>query len=172
LVSIFAYSCKENTEQTDVIKIDVSQAKPGILSEMVDSISYIQLETADECLIASIGIIKYHDRHYYIYDIPAKTIYIFNETGKYVNKLCKYGQGPGEYLGLNSFTVDSDNRIHVLDLGLHRIFIYDKSGNFVSKVNIDINDYPRDLFCLGDKYLLYMPDKNIGARQGAYIFDP
>jgi hypothetical protein len=35
-----------------------------------------------------------------------------------------------------------------------------------------MNDYPRDLLCLGDKYMLYMPDKNIEARQGAYIFDP
>jgi hypothetical protein len=171
-VSIFVYSCKENITQPDVIKIDVSQAKPGLLSEIVDSISSIQLETTDECLIASIGLLKYHDRHYYIYDIRAKTIYIFNETGKYVSKLCKYGQGPGEYLGLNNFTIDSDNRIHILDLGLKRILIYDKSGEFLSEVNIDINDYPRDLFCLGDKYLLYMPDKNTGARQGAYIFDP
>jgi hypothetical protein len=170
LISILVYSCKENII-TDVIKIDISQAKPGILSEIVDSISCIQLETTDECLIASIGLIKYHDRHYYIYDIPAKTIYVFNETGKYVNKLCKYGQGPGEYLVINSFTVDNDKRIHILDLGLKQILIYDKSGDFLSRVNIDENDYPRDLFCLGDKYLLYMPDENIEARQGAYIFD-
>jgi hypothetical protein len=171
LALIFVYSCKENITQIDVIKIDVSQAKQGLLSEIVDSISSIQLETTDECLIASIGLIKYHDRHYYIYDVPAKTIYVFNETGKYVSKLCKYGQGPGEYLGLNNFTVDSDNRIHILDLGLKQILIYDKSGEFVSKIKIDINDYPRDLLCLGDKYMLYMPDENIGARQGAYIFD-
>jgi hypothetical protein len=158
--------------QQNVIKIDVSQAKPGRLSEIVDSISYIQLETTDECLIASIGLMKYHDRHYYIYDIPAKTIYIFSETGKYVSKLCKYGQGAGEYLGINSFTVDSENRIHVLDLGLKRILIYDKSGEFISQIDIDMNDYPRDILCLGDKYMLYMPDENIGARQGAFIFDP
>jgi hypothetical protein len=172
LILMFVYSCKENITQPDIIKIDASQAKEGILSEIVDSISSIQLETTDECLIASIGIIKYRDRHYYIYDVPAKTIYIFSETGKYVSKLCKYGQGQGEYLGVNSFTVDSDSRIHILDLGLKRILVYDKSGEFVSKINIDINDYPRDLFCLGDKYMLYMPDENIGARHGAYIFDP
>ncbi|MDR2382584.1 MAG: 6-bladed beta-propeller [Prevotellaceae bacterium] len=171
-VLMFVYSCKEKIMQPDVIKIDVSQAKQGILSEIVDSISYIQLETSDECLLSAIGLIQYHDHHYYIYDIRAKTIYIFSETGKYVNKLCKYGQGPGEYLGLNNFTVDSDNRIHILDLGLKQILIYDKSGEFISKINIDMDDYPRDLLCLGNKYMLYMPDKNTGARQGAYIFDP
>jgi hypothetical protein len=171
-VLIFAYSCKENITQPGVINIDVSQARPGRLSEIVDSISYIQLETTDECLIASIVLMKYHDRHYYIHDLPAKTIFIFSETGKYVNKLCKYGQGAGEYLGIYDFTIDSDNRIHVLDLGKKQILVYDSSCEFLSKIDIDKNEYPYNLFCLGDNYVLYMPDAYMGVRLGAYVFDP
>jgi hypothetical protein len=166
-------SCNEkNIRNNDIIVVDSSKAKPGFLSEIVDSISYIKLETSDSCLIGYINRIKYYDKHYYIYDHRAKTIYIFDETGKFVKKFNKYGQGPEEYLWVNSFANDNDGLLHIHDQESAKILIYDTAGNFVSKVNTNRKDYPRDFICLGDKYMLYMPDKNIGARQGAFIFNP
>jgi hypothetical protein len=171
IMLIFWTSCKEKNME-DAIVIDPSQAKSVVLSEIVDSISYIELETKDECLIGYINRIKYYDGHYYIYDHGAKTIYIFDETGKFVKKFNKYGQGAGEYLVINSFAKDNNGLLHIHDMSLFRILIYDTMGNFISKIDLDGNDYPRDFICFGDKYMLYMPDKNIEARQGAFIFDP
>jgi hypothetical protein len=164
-------SCKEKNIQ-DIIVVDPSKAKPGVLSEIVDSISYIKLETDDECLIGYTNRIKYYDNHYYIYDHGAKTIYIFDEAGKFVKKFNKYGQGAGEYLMITSFVKDNDGRLHIYDAELSKILIYDTSWNFISGINMTRDDYPRDFMCFGDKYMLHMPDKNIGARQGAFIFDP
>jgi hypothetical protein len=172
-IFIFWTSCNEkNIRNSGIIIVDPSRAKAGVLSEIVDSISYIKLETGDNCLIDYISRIKYYDKHYYIYDHRAKTIYIFDETGKFVKKFNRYGQGPEEYLFVNSFAKDNNGLLHIHDSESAKILIYDTAGNFVSKINTDRKDYPRDFICLDNKYMLYMPDKNIGSRQGAFIFDP
>jgi hypothetical protein len=102
------------------------------------------------------------------------TIYIFDERGKYLGKFNKRGQGPGEYTYVESYTVDSNGGLHILDLALKRILVYDSAHKFVKKV--DIEDLVKDFICFGDKYVLSMPDKNIASfgalRQGLFIFDP
>jgi hypothetical protein len=138
----------------------------------VDSISYIQLETTDESLFGLVNLIKYFNGKYYVFNIVAKGYFIFDETGKYLGKFNRYGQGPGEYISPNNFTVDSNGGLHVLDLGLKKILVYDSAHNFIKPIDLDIADWPRDLICFGNKYVLSMPDFNIGARQGLFIFDP
>ncbi|MDR1339087.1 MAG: 6-bladed beta-propeller [Prevotellaceae bacterium] len=171
---IFCISCKEKKMQgnDDIIVIDPSKAKPGLLSEILDSISYIKLANDDECLLNYIDRIKYFDKQYYIYDRGAQTIYVFDETGKYVKKFNKYGRGAGEYLLVTSFVKDDKGRLHIYDAELSKILTYDTSGNFVSGINMTKDDHPRDFMCFDDKYMLHMPDENIGARHGSFVFDP
>jgi hypothetical protein len=165
------YSCTEKSMNINVIKVNPNLAKQVLLSSIIDSISCIQLETNDECLIGYISILKYYNNRYYAYDHLSKTIFIFDKTGRFINKICKYGQSSNEYLGVDNFIIDNDNNLHVLDFRLKRILVYDTLNKVIKKINLAPDDCPRDFTFLGDnKYLLYMRDDYV-SRRGTFIFD-
>jgi hypothetical protein len=162
---MFLFSCKENKNG---IILD-EKTESVLLSEIVDSVTYIELETVNECLIGYINNIKYINQNYYIYDNSAKTIYVFDENGKYKDKFCRYGQGYGEYLGFSTFRIDN-GKLHISDNIISKILVYDmKTGAFEHGIDID-RDCPRDFLVRGNEYILFMPDK--GKRQGAFVFSP
>ena len=99
-------SCNEK-EHTEAIKID-SQVEDIMLSEIVDSITVIPLETTDECLIGYINEIRYYNGHYHIYDHKNKSIFTFDEKGKFFKKFHKHGYAQGEYLTISGFRFDTD----------------------------------------------------------------
>lgn len=61
-----------------------------LLSELADSISYIPLETKKECLLGSYPIFSFTSNYI------AYCNYCFDWTGKFLFKVGKRGQGPGE----------------------------------------------------------------------------
>ncbi len=55
-------------------------------------------------------ILSYKDR-YYILDTPlGKTIYMFDSEGKYLKKIDKIGQGPGEYVMPRSIIINKKQK--------------------------------------------------------------
>jgi hypothetical protein len=170
-LSICLFSCGEkNNAKGDEIYIDLKKTGTLNFSEIADSISYIQLETTDESLIGDIGAgdILYRNGIFYISE-RSGSIYLFNEKGKYLSKLNKLGQGPGEYTSISSFALDTVGNIHVMDLSIKKILMYNCNAEFISETRIE--DYPRDFYVYGNKYMLYMPDDNIDSRRGLYSLD-
>jgi hypothetical protein len=168
---ICLFSCGEKNSHTEnTVEIDFNQSGVLKLSDIADSISYIHLETTDECLIAGGGInFQYKNDIIYVMDVTTKSIFLFKENGKYITKLNKFGQGPGEYLSINSFFADDRGNIHILDLGIKKILLYNSQLEYVSETKIE--DFPRSFYLSGNKYMLYMPDKNINCRHGFYALD-
>jgi hypothetical protein len=76
--------------------------------------SIIPLETTDDCLIAHIDKIEIKNGYIYIMDQKAQSMYIFDMNGKYLNKIHKRGQGPGEYTNLSYMTV-TDSSVIIID---------------------------------------------------------
>jgi hypothetical protein len=74
----------------------------------------IPLETTDDCLIANIDKIEIKDERIYVMDQLAQSVYIFDMNGKYLNKIHKRGQGPGEYTNLSYMTV-TDSSVIIID---------------------------------------------------------
>lgn len=172
LVFVFLLSCDNKEKQhADFVSVNLNKSESKLdLSEIVDSISYIHLETTPQCLLGEISDIHYKNGKYYVYDQQTKAIYIFDNKGRYLNKISKYGKGPGEYVLIQTFYVDFKNRIHILDLILKKILIYDHNALFVAEV--PIKDYPRDFIVSDNGYFLFMPDKNTGYRRGFYYYKP
>jgi len=149
--------------------IDLNDKGKLFFSQIVDSITYIQLETNEQCLLGEISDLHFQNNIYYVYDRQTNSIYLFNEKGSFLNKISKYGRGPGEYVNLNSFFIDRDDNIHINDLTFKKVFVYDNKGAFLNEFWLD--DYVRDFCVINNEYFLYMPDYNIDSKQGLYLYN-
>ena len=123
----------------DIITVDVtknySSKKELILQDFMD-VEYIALETNDDFLhqgvVMDIGkeIIVVKNR------INDGDIFIYGRNGKALRKINHRGQGPGEYTGITTITLDEDNdEMFVNDINLRKIFVYNLDGLFKRSFN-------------------------------------
>jgi len=135
---------KEKTEKADAqsliyIKVEkpvVSSLKPLFLSEFVDSIEYIQLETNSKCLLPpNIGI---HLTTDFIFTTSGSNLFQFDRTGKFIRQIGREGQGPGEFKLQYCGFDDNNHRILVISYYSREPLIFDYNGNFLGNVNDSI----------------------------------
>ena len=79
------------------------------LSSIVSDYSLLQFETKDASLFGGIDKLVVHDGLVYLLDRRyAAKILIFKESdGMFVQNIGKIGGGPGEYLDIYDFSIDS-----------------------------------------------------------------
>ena len=117
------------------IDLDGKQEASIPLSTYFKSVKPIILETNKDCLIGDIHEFQVFDGCIYIFDIrAAKSLYVFDMDGRFIRKIGSLGNGPGEYIQLSDFTLDTENRfIYLLDYG-QRIHKYHLDGTFVQTI--------------------------------------
>ena len=97
----------------DLTDIDNLPAKNvPLLSDVVDSLEYIKLETHPDYLIGSIidnPVVS--DKYLFLYCSHNTGLLQYSRSGKFIRKIGAYGKGPGEYLQLNGFWIDDDKGI-------------------------------------------------------------
>lgn len=118
--SILFSSCKENVQKVDV---DSNSTKTITLSSIEKSFqdtSYLNdpqivvLETLDKSLLSEINRISMDDNTLFVLDGKLDNIFMFDINGKYINKIDRKGEGPGEYVQLNDFSIDTDKKQIIL----------------------------------------------------------
>lgn len=88
--------------------------------------------------------------------------YRFNRKGKFLNKIGKKGNGPGEYTNPMSIVVDTLNRwVYFSDDGFGRFVKYDYSGKYIANLKVD---------GMGATNTLYKPKEFI-LEQNFYQFN-
>ena len=125
-----------------------SQWEPNLQNEavdsigyslFVDSIEYVYLETNDSCLIRSITDMAVSNNHLFVFDEPQQTIWVFNREGKYINKICKKGSGPGEYSQIYQFEYDQrNNQIVVLSSWERKLLFYTPDGDYLNTIELNL----------------------------------
>ncbi len=125
------FSCRENPKTTEQdnkpITIDLKKSTVPNKSTAIKNIEYIPLETDENILINLIDEIIFHNDKFYILDLTASTIFIFNRDGSFYNKLSKIGKGPGEYLHIMDFDINTaNNSIWIYDNHSSKIIIYNE----------------------------------------------
>ena len=104
------FSCQSNEPsgtpvQNVVLDLDLDQKL--FLSEIADSIEVISLEHTNESDISLVWrIIPYKDRYYIKNGITESYVLVFDRNGKFIYRLDKRGQGPGEYASLEDIVID------------------------------------------------------------------
>jgi hypothetical protein len=70
----------------------------------------------------------------YILDNKEKTIYLFSEDGRFIKKIGRTGQGPGEFIRPCSIYIDPKDIIYVLDASQRRVEIFDSEANHIKSI--------------------------------------
>ena len=116
----------------------------------------IPLTFDDETVIGEISKVSKSGDCFYVLDNQTHSLYEFDATGKNTKKFGEVGHGPGEYLRIDDFLIDSVNRQMVVlsNEGRAGIYFYDLlTANFIRKVNVDI--YPLSFCKHGDNLFIY-----------------
>ena len=121
--------------------IDLDGNKEAFLpySSVFKNVRTIILETNTDCLIGRIDELQVLDGYLYILDkSAAKSLLVFDMEGRFIRKIGRMGQGPGEYFSLGDFTIDAENGfVFLLDFGL-RIHKYRLDGKFIRTIEYQI----------------------------------
>ncbi|MDR1458649.1 MAG: 6-bladed beta-propeller [Bacteroidales bacterium] len=138
-------------------KPNIASLQPLYLSEFVDSIEYVQLETTNECLLSYVGNIECVDDNLFVIDRGA--IFQFDmKTGKFIRRIGKTGQGPGEYI-LLGYGIDKENhKIFVRSQSSQSPMSFDFDGNYLGnlKDSLLISCWgAMSRFSAGNGYLIY-----------------
>lgn len=100
------------------------------LSEIVDEIKYIPLETNGECLLGDVDPIRIYGNQIFL--ISNNQVYKFNKAGKFLGKIGSLGKGPGEYLSAYDIQINEyDEQIYVLDTNGKKIHMYSINGLYL-----------------------------------------
>jgi hypothetical protein len=110
--AFYCSSCSNKIKQDDELKtIDIEMAinakSKGIsLTEFIESIFYIPLETNNDIIVDKIASIKFYKNNFFINDYHG--LYKFDTNGKFVCKIGSKGRGPGQYRNAGNFFFQSD----------------------------------------------------------------
>jgi hypothetical protein len=157
--------------------IDLSGNKGLKFNSIFDSVYYIKLETNAVNIIGNVFRITKSNDKYYVYSFSPgnQEIMIFNSSGKFLAKISKMGNGPGEYPNIISFSVSGNDQVFLYSDASRNIYCYDTTGMFVRKINTGI--LARDFILLEDhRFVLYSPDEvnSINDNEipkGIYLLD-
>ena len=109
--------------------------EPIKMSEFVDSIKFIILEETKESLIKYPNKIFFTPEQIMVVDRDLGTIFFFDRNGKYLSKISKRGQGPGEYVSLSYCMFDEQKQqLIVYDNHVNKMLFYDFSGNLIREI--------------------------------------
>jgi hypothetical protein len=171
LVLLFACNNNSSLSVENVVNVDPAQNERILLSEIIDSINYVRLETTDDILIAEITAIQYVNDCIYILDQRTNTFFSFDAiTGKCLWKIQTVGRGPKEYLQIADFSIDEkENRLYLF-CSVQKIIEYDLSGNFVDEYHVRLTG--QSFACNGDYLYIYAgnnPNEINGLKKNYYL---
>ena len=122
----------ETEEGLPVINLseNVEQVSALHLSDAVDHVDIVRLETTDQSLIGRLGDIKVTSEDIWVHHFSDERIYRFSRDGKFRNTVGKIGQGPEEYISTENFYVDDENKELYIMTPSSGIRVYDYEGNY------------------------------------------
>jgi hypothetical protein len=154
-----------------------------------DRLKIVKLETTDQCLVANIKRIEVTDSIILIQDRLSQ-LFAFDKEGRFIARIGKNGQGPGEYVELSIFYVD-DKNVVIVDNGKNLLIKYDFNGKYLKSEKIPEGSltmcynakYTKDnklLLChmikglnTGDNLAYYLMDLDSCKLTGKYFsYDP
>lgn len=100
------------------------------ISEIADTVEYLELKTPEDIVITRIfDIIPVDD---FLIIRSRDGVFKFTRNGNFVKKIGRSGQGPGEYTWISSMDVDLIKK-EIIMADSEQVLYYDLEGNFLRK---------------------------------------
>lgn len=110
---------------------------------------YIQTKGLD---VGSLFMVKIDSSKNFVFlDAKTRQLLIFNKEGRFVKRVGKKGQGPGEFIAPSGIALDKQGNLIIADNQTRRINKYDKEGNFLSSFIIAGTHWPPDIMNIDSK---------------------
>lgn len=125
-------SCHQETK-TSLTTIDILEGlkteKEFRLSEIVDGVEYVKLETSPECLFSYASFLVGKKYILAVQSYNPTQIFLFDRNGKFIRKIGAEGKGPMEYTSLSGYAADpEENYILVNDYQRDMLLKYNYEG--------------------------------------------
>lgn len=118
----------KQTAQNVITLSDSEIDKQYKASDIFADITLIPLETTDESIIGTVNKMAIIDSVIYVLDKKSKSILLFDMQGRFISKIGKRGNGPGEYVYLDDFTVLKNKDILIADAETRRLLHFKNDG--------------------------------------------
>ena len=138
-------SCNNNKEQIPIAVewecTESNQKDTFDIQSLFKDRYILALEETEKSRIGNIEKLVKVDSLLFVLDNRlAMRVFVFNATtGRFINSIGRTGKGPGEYVDINDFSVDSSNGTVSLMSERHEILVYDYQGNFIRKKGISFH---------------------------------
>ncbi|MDR2231623.1 MAG: 6-bladed beta-propeller [Tannerella sp.] len=143
LACISLFGCrKESRDKPDGLAVidiinNLGKYQTIPVSEFVSELEYIPLETDLECLIGeNIRDLIVTTTHIFI--VSDNYCYAFGRDGKFLNRIGRIGNGPGEYQVIGNLSVDEQNKTLFFE-NFRNVFEYSWDGVFQKSIPIPEN---------------------------------
>ena len=135
----------DNSSGEKIIRINPKSQYKGelLLSDIIDSIMYIPLETNENCMLGTIRGYFICSENYILFDNTDNKKYLFSRSGKYIAQIGNVGPGPEEYLyyGSDIAHIDEKNsQVIIVTSHPRRLMYYDFNGNFLESIPIPFDN--------------------------------
>lgn len=143
LMTVFLTGCKEPSKENYIQGEKISfplalknSKKDVLLSSIADRVEYIKLETNEACIIDKIEkLVLYQDN---IFIANATQFFKFSKDGEFIKRIGTIGKGPGEYIKIMDFAINSKKKVvSIYDIDLRKIINYDLEGNYLEEFLLD-----------------------------------
>ena len=114
---IILSACTQNKRMGEYVKsVDLLQIEEPSLADYFKGIEVIPLENKDSAYLNLSCLSSYvlADNKMYVFDRSNHAVVVFGLDGKWVETICKYGRGPGEYLMPTDLAYNEE--FHSLDI--------------------------------------------------------
>ncbi len=161
-ISLTLFECSSEKKTIPVINLqNTAQSEVINLSEMLEEIHFVQLETSAEILLGEGTYYLVSEK--FIITIDREKILQFSGTGKYIRTLTKAGTGPDEFLRAEAFALDGENEILYVN---HRgdsknIGVFNlKDGKRIKRIPTGVDNLISQIAVLKDTVLVITPRMN------------
>lgn len=161
------------------------------LSDIADTVSLLPLETTKQSLIGEVSKLVSGKDAFYILDKNYMSgIFVFkSQTGQFVCRIGKVGNGPGEYNRIDDFSLDENQQVIYALCDKNKIITYTLSGDLVAEQTLPffasamefwnetfyfvVNDKDNSNLIVTDKNLKvvssYFPNSEYGNKQRVLV---
>ena len=165
-----ALSAEETFKDIDLANNLKDCGKPLLLSDIVKDVEYVKLETQDNILVGSINQLKRTEKFVFIYSRNQNHVMMFDTSGKFIRKIGRVGQGPGEIANIHCFTV-SDSLVFIYPFGHNGSLIgYDMRDNrFVRRISLKRPAFHSNMIDVMGDCLVYYPGTVPNGNERIFI---